>query len=100
MSKRKNLWTLGMLACALSVSGAWAQDSSAPPATGAAPQSSQQEPIPASPDNTPTPMITDNPPLSGLDLPSLEPHAAPLSYIQPGATVSESARRAAERCDR
>jgi hypothetical protein len=92
MSKRKNLWTLGMLACALSVSGAWAQDSSAPPATGAAPQSGQQEPVPASPDNTtPTPMITDNPPLSGLDLPSLEPHAAPLSYIQPGATVSESA---------
>jgi hypothetical protein len=34
--------------------------------------------------------ISDNPPLSGLDLPSLEPHAAPLSYIQPGATVSES----------
>ncbi len=29
--------------------------------------------------------------LSGLDVPSLEPHAAPLSYIQPGATVSESA---------
>ncbi len=89
MSKRKNIWILGMLACALS--GAWAQDSSTPPATEPAPQSGQQEPIPAyGQDNAPPP-ISENPPLSGLDLPSLEPHAAPVSYLQPGATFSESA---------
>jgi len=89
MSKLHSIWTLGMLACALS--GAWAQDSSTPPATEPAPQSGQQEPIPAyGQDNAPPP-ISENPPLSGLDLPSLEPHAAPVSYIQPGATFSESA---------
>lgn len=89
MSKRKNIWILGMLACALS--GAWAQDSSTPPATEPAPQSGQQEPIPAYGQENAPPPISENPPLSGLDLPSLEPHAAPLSYLQPGATFSESA---------
>ena len=93
MRKLHNIWTLGMLACALS--GAWAQDSSTPPSTGAAPQSGQpeptQEPTPAYGQENAPPPITENPPLSGLDLPSLEPHAAPLSYLQPGATFSESA---------
>jgi hypothetical protein len=57
---------------------------------------SSQQPAPPPPlpaygqDNQPVPM-SENPPLSGLDLPSLEPHSAPLSYLQPGATVSESA---------
>jgi len=32
----------------------------------------------------------ENPPISGLDLPNLEPHGAPLSYVQPGAFFSES----------
>ena len=81
-----------MLAFALS--GAWAQDSStpaAPPLDRTRCPSSQQEPVPAyGQENTPPP-VSENPPLSGLDLPSLEPHAAPLSYIQPGATFSESA---------
>src|SRR5271169_5679084 len=93
MRKFQAIWTLGMLAFALS--GAWAQDSSAPPSTGAAPQSDQQEPAqeptPAYGQENAPPPISENPPLSGLDLPSLEPHAAPLSYIQPGATFSESA---------
>jgi hypothetical protein len=99
MSKLQSIWTLGMLAFALS--GAWAQDSStpppaAPPSTEPAAQSGQQEPAPQQPvpaygqENAPPP-VSENPPLSGLDLPSLEPHAAPLSYLQPGATVSESA---------
>jgi hypothetical protein len=89
MSKLQTIWTLGMLACALS--GAWAQDSSTPPSTGDAPQSAQQQPVPAyGQDNAAAP-ISENPPLSGLDLPSLEPNAAPLSYLQPGATFSESA---------
>jgi hypothetical protein len=91
MSKLQTIWTLGMLACALS--GAWAQDSSTPPSTGDAPQSAPQEPAPAyGQDNAATAPISENPPLSGLDLPSLESHATPLSYLQPGATFSQSAQ--------
>ena len=93
MSKHQSILTLSMLALALS--GAWAQDSTTPTPPSSteptAPPSGQQEPTPAyGQDNTPPP-ISENPPLSGLDLPSLEPHAAPLSYLQPGATFSESA---------
>ena len=88
MSKLQTIWILGLLAFALT--GARAQDSSTPP-TGDTPQSTPQEPVPAyGQDNAPPP-ISENPPLSGLDLPSLEPHAAPLSYLQPGATFSQSA---------
>ena len=76
-----------MLACALS--GAWAQDSSTPPTD--APPASGQQPVPAYGQENAPPVVSENPPLSGLDLPSLEPHAAPLSYLQPGATVSETA---------
>lgn len=66
---------------------AWAQDNATPPSDSQAPQ----QPLPAyGQENAPTP-INENPPLSGLDLPSLQEHAAPLSYLQPGATVSESA---------
>jgi hypothetical protein len=84
MKRWRNFWALGVLGCALS--GAWAQDSSMPSASDATPQMGQQPP-----QDTTLPPVSDNPPLSGLDLPSLEPHAAPLSYIQPGATISESA---------
>jgi len=87
MSKHQIIWTVGVLACALS--GAWAQNSPAPPPSGDASQDAQQ-PVPAyGQDNSVVP-ISENPPLSGLDLPSLEPSAAPISYVQPGATFSES----------
>jgi hypothetical protein len=109
MSKLQMVCTLGMLAFALS--GAWAQDSSAPPASEPVQQAGQQEPAPAQAqgnqgqenqaqenqgqengqENAPPPSMSENPPLSGLDLPALGPHAAPLSYLQPGATISESA---------
>ncbi|MGP0019198.1 MAG: hypothetical protein ACLPHP_11560 [Candidatus Sulfotelmatobacter sp.] len=90
MNKFHSIWTVGMLACALSA--AWAQDSTTPaPSTEATPQSSQQQPVPAYGQEGAQTPITENPPLSGLDTPSLEPHAAPLSYLQPGATFSESA---------
>jgi len=86
------IWTLGLLAVALlATPGVWAQDTSTPPASGtpdATPQS--QEPIPAYGQENPPPPVVENPPLSGIDLPNVEPHAAPLSYIQPGATVSQS----------
>jgi hypothetical protein len=105
MKKRQGIWMLAMLALALV--GAQAQDSSTPssgdmPASSSsantsdgAPQDNSQQapPPPVAPygqDST-TPPIAENPPISGLDEPNLEPHAAPLSYIQPGATVSESA---------
>jgi hypothetical protein len=82
MRKREKIWITSMLAIALS--GAWAQDSTATP------DSAGQQPVAAyGSDSAAT--STNNPPLSGLDAPSLEPNATPLSYLQPGATVSESA---------
>ena len=42
-------------------------------------------------DNGTSTPIYENPPLSSLDLPSLQENAAPLSYLQPGATFSQSA---------
>ena len=86
MRKRETIWMTSMLAIALS--GAWAQDS--PPAQESA--QGGQQPVSAygqGQDNAPS--ASNNPPISGLDVPSLEPSAAPLSYLQPGATVSESA---------
>jgi len=83
-----HICTLGLLVCALS--GAWAQDSSTPPATGAE-GSPAQQPTPAYGQENAPPPVSENPPLSGLDLPSLEPHTQPVSSLQPGATLSESA---------
>jgi hypothetical protein len=88
-----NILLLGILAFGLTK--ARAQDTPAPPQdtntqTNEQTQQQTQGPVPAyGQDNSPVPM-NENPPLSGLDLPSLEPHAAPLSYLQPGATVTES----------
>jgi hypothetical protein len=89
MSKLQTIWTLGILVFALK--GAWAQDNSTPPSTGDTPQDTRQEPVPAYGQDNGVSPVSENPPLSGLDLPSLEPNAAPLSYLQPGATFSESA---------
>ncbi len=88
MSKHHRPWSLGMLL--LAVSAAWGQDNTAPPPATASPEASPQQPVPAYGPDNPAPSISDNPPISGVDLPNLEPHAAPLSYIQPGAHVSES----------
>jgi hypothetical protein len=82
------IWGMGMLTLALGVGNA--QDTSAPAATAAGQAEQQPGPVPAyGQENTPL-TTTENPPLSGIDLPSLEPNAAPLSYLQPGATVSET----------
>jgi len=65
----------------------WAQDDSTP-ADGTVPQ----QPAPAyGADNSAPPSSSENPPISGLDMPNLEPHAAPLSYLQAGAHFSETA---------
>jgi len=73
----------------VALSAARAQDSSAQ-STDVTPAPSAQQPAPAfGQENAPAP-VSENPPISGLDLPNLEPHAAPLSYLQAGAHVSES----------
>ena len=88
MSRRRIIWVMGMLALALGITNA--QDTSAPAASTAGQAEQQPGPVPAyGQDNTPL-STSENPPLSGIDLPSLEPNAAPLSYLQPGATVSET----------
>ncbi|HEV3512100.1 MAG TPA: hypothetical protein VGS05_10385 [Candidatus Sulfotelmatobacter sp.] len=88
MSRRTRVWTIAVMACALSA--AWAQDTT-PPADDSSANPPQQ-PAPAyGQDNSSAAPVSENPPISGLDLPSLEPHAAPLSYLQPGATFSEAA---------
>jgi hypothetical protein len=90
MSIRYRIWTLGTLALALSA--AFAQDNATPPA--ATVQDNGQQPAAPAPaygqDNSVSPM-SENPPISALDQPGLEPHAAPLSYLQPGADFTESA---------
>jgi len=80
-------WVVAIMACALTQ--VWAQDDASVPSQEP-PASSQQQPSPAYGQEGQTAPISQNPPISGLDMPSLEPHAAPLSYLQPGATFSES----------
>jgi hypothetical protein len=83
MSKLRNIWIVGVLACMVSLAGA--QDESTQPS------GQSQEPAPASDQQNGAPSASENPPLTSLDLPSLEPHAAPLSYLQAGATFAETA---------
>jgi hypothetical protein len=49
-----------------------------------------QQPAPAYGTDNAIPANSENPPISGLDLPNLQPHAAPLSYLQAGAHFTES----------
>jgi hypothetical protein len=66
-----------------------AQDNSAQAQAGAVPP----PPVPAygqAQDTTAASTPSENPPISGLDMPNLEPHSAPLSYLQAGAHFSES----------
>lgn len=89
MSKRESIGALGVLL--LVVSAAWGQDSSVPPPADSSSNNNPQQPVPAFGPDNPTPPVNDNPPISGLDMPNLEPHAAPLSYVQFGGHLSESA---------
>ena len=90
MSQRRNLWAFCVWLPLLGLTAAWGQDSSPQQPAGSAPDSSPQQPAPAyGPDNS-APSIAENPPISGIDMPNLEPHAAPLSYLQAGAHLSES----------
>jgi hypothetical protein len=99
MSRRHCISMIAIAALALGT--ARAQDNSGqPPTSGNVPDSTQpqeqESPIPPTP---PVPAygqpnavpIEENPPISGLDEPAMGPHAAPVSYLQPGATLIESA---------
>jgi hypothetical protein len=87
MNRCHNILVVGMMVLAFGTMEA--QDN---PTPSSDPQTNAQQPAaPYGQENTAPQPINDNPPLSGLDLPSLQEHAAPLSYLQPGATFSESA---------
>ncbi len=88
MSKRPGIWTFVVLLLALSA--AWGQDDAAQQPEYVPPVTNPQQPtLPSGMDNI-TPSISENPPISGVDLPSVGPHAAPLSYLQAGGHLSET----------
>jgi hypothetical protein len=89
MSKRNGIWSFVVLVLALSA--AWGQDSSAQQPADDVPTTNPQQPVPAFGPDNPAPPVNDNPPISGLDMPNLEPHGAPVNYLQAGAHLSESA---------
>src|SRR5260370_22371477 len=91
MSKRHSILPLVLVIIALGTSRA--QDGSSPQSPAATPDTAQQPetPAPAFGQENPPPPVSENPPISGIDQPGLEPHAAPLSYLQPGVHVTESA---------
>src|ERR1700733_2807707 len=82
MPMRKGQALLTLTLALLATSVAWAQDDTTPPPATA--------PVPAFGQETPTVPVSDNPPISGLDQPGLEPHAAPESFLLPGLHFSES----------
>ncbi len=93
MSKRNSIFAFMLLV--LPLYAALGQDNAAPQSTGTSPQDSGQQtgtaPAPAFGVDTQATSVIENPPISGIDQPGLEPHAAPLSYLQPSLHVSEAA---------
>lgn len=80
MNKGHIITTLALILIGVSV--AWAQDDQTqPPAP---------PPVPAFGQENPAPAVTENPPISAVDQPGLEPHAAPESFLLPGLHFSES----------
>jgi hypothetical protein len=47
-------------------------------------------PVPAFGQENPVPSVSENPPISAIDQPGLEPHAAPESFLLPGLHFSQS----------
>ena len=78
MNKGQLILTLTLTLCSASV--AWAQ-SDEPPTPAPAPAFGQDNPAPT---------VSENPPISAIDQPGLEPHAAPESFLLPGLHFSES----------
>jgi hypothetical protein len=78
MNKGQIILTLTLTV--FTVSAAWAQ-SDEPPVPSPAPAFGQENPVPT---------VSENPPISAIDQPSLEPHSAPESFLLPGLHLSES----------
>ena len=90
--------TTSLLLLVLAWGSAWAQSVSGPQQSAGSTQqpagSGQQEgtpPPPAFGQDNPPPRPIENPPLSGLDEPALEPTITPRSFLLPGLEISESA---------
>ena len=80
MSKGLIMMTLALTLIGVGV--AWAQsDQNPPPAP---------PPVPAFGPENPVPPVSENPPISAIDQPGLDPHAAPESFLLPGLHFSES----------
>jgi hypothetical protein len=54
-------------------------------------QGQAPSPVPAFGQENPVPPVSENPPITAIDQPGLEPHAAPESFLLPGLHFSESA---------
>ncbi len=80
MKKGQLILTLALSLVAASVASAQS-DENPPPSS----------PVPAYGQENPVPPVNENPPISGLDQPGMEPHAAPESFLLPGLHFSESA---------
>src|ERR1700679_2473899 len=85
----RGLIILTLTLTASAASAAWAQsDQNQPPASA---------PVPAFGQDNPAPAVSETPPISAIDQPGLEPHAAPESFLLPGLHFSESVDSNAEK---
>jgi hypothetical protein len=90
MSLRHSIWVVAVLiALNLAANQARGQTTDQQPADSAA-QGNAQPPAPAFGQENSPPQVQENPPVSSVDMPNLEPHAAPLSYLQLGVHGSEA----------
>jgi hypothetical protein len=78
MKKGQIILTLTLTLCAASAAWAQGDEPSAPP------------PAPAFGQDNPAPTVSENPPISAIDQPGLEPHTAPESFLLPGLHFNES----------
>ncbi len=89
---------MSLVLVALTPLSAWAQDDTTAPQNPAgtdqsangSTQPDQTAPAPAFGSSVTIPSATENPPISGLDQPSLEPGAVTRSFFAPGAILSQS----------
>lgn len=85
MKKYQVLWVV----LAIALGAGWAQSQSGQPAADSG-QAQATPPVPGYGQDTPAPQSSANPPITGLDQPSLEPPLVRRSYLQFGAHVSEA----------
>src|ERR1700720_3334021 len=79
MKKGQIILTLALSLYAASAAWAQGDEPTAPP------------PAPAFGQDNPVPTVRENPPISAIDQPGLQAHAAPESFLLPGLHFSESA---------